>query len=175
MMKFKRAYVKRNKMKKHHNRIHNGVFVSTAALITFITLLSACAPTSIGTATSLETSVMNEKTEPTKQDTTLTQDNLALAKVYEVGIHEDSVRFLAVSTGCTSASNFALKVSYVSDENNSVTELAITLLKPDYCKAMPRIVSINMPIDFAITGDLKILNPDLEVPDFKTRKSSNGT
>jgi hypothetical protein len=97
-----------------------------------------------------------------------TNTTTTLAKVFDVSVNENTIRFLTMSNGCTSENNFSLTAAMVSTDGADATQVSINLRKADYCKAMPRLVAIELPITFERVGPISITNPALSAP--KTMK-----
>lgn len=114
---------------------------------------------------------LSDNDKNTAQDNMTANNNspstAIMAEIYRPEISDNNLTFLSISNGCTSAQNFALGVLYLPSDNPNTTMLTVNVVKPDYCKGMPRIVEISMPLTIQIIGSLSIGNPDLPVPQIK--------
>jgi hypothetical protein len=77
----------------------------------------------------------------TDTQTSNTRPNGSLETIYAAEIRQGKIWFLVKSTGCTSEKSFELEVRQDSDK-----QLSASLLrqKPDYCKAMPRYIAVEL-------------------------------
>lgn len=101
-----------------------------------------------------------------------TNTSTTLAKVYDVSVNKSTVRFLTMSNGCTSERNFSLSAVNISEDGVNATQVSIILIKPDYCKAMPRLIAIELPITFEQVGLISVSNPALSAPKINKPKST---
>lgn len=63
--------------------------------------------------------------------------------VFDVSLHLNVIKFDVLSTGCTRAKDFKLNVAPVKD---NTLEVSLVRLKPDYCRAMPKVVEVAMKL-----------------------------
>lgn len=64
-----------------------------------------------------------------------------LETLYNIEIREDSIWATVKSNGCTSEKNFKLELTAINEQRFSAS---IIRTKSDFCRAMPRIVSIEL-------------------------------
>ena len=64
-----------------------------------------------------------------------------LEKLYGVEIRQNAISVMVQSTGCTSAKSFKLDIS--SDANQAL-QASVIRIKPDLCRAMPRMVKVEI-------------------------------
>jgi len=84
-----------------------------------------------------------------KKENVAMQDN-ALEVIYGFDIKADGLWFLVKSNGCTNEKNFNLQLKNI---DNDTAEASLFRTKRDLCRGLPRLVSIQMPInDSSITG-----------------------
>lgn len=110
----------------------------------------------------------NETDMPTAQ-----AHNKTLAQIYDVSIKKETISFLTKSNGCTTAQNFLFDIK--KEASTGASLVTVYLTKPDYCKAMPRLVRIDMNLGFQAMGqdvpnNIGVTNPVLPTPNMKKRK-----
>jgi len=91
-----------------------------------------------------------------------------LADIYGYEVRKNTLWFRVKSTGCTRKQDFELVLEPVT---NGDIQASLYRLKPDYCRAMPRIIGIEMSHTALSQQDknLVLQNPIKDVSEFKTR------
>ena len=123
-----------------------------ASLMCILSLLSACE--------------MSAELETNMPSNNKVDSDLPLATIYSALSKPDKVTFTTTSNGCTTTDNFRLLIEPSNDE----ALVSILLLKPDYCKAMPRVVSIDLPMDTKQFSNLRFANVISENPNYKKNR-----
>lgn len=114
--------------------VSNGVLICILSLL----LLNACNLNQTN-----EDAQNNHQTTQAQQGEKVMQQ-APLAQIYGVQIKAQSVWFRVVSTGCTSSRNFAIDIEQTADKTFL---LSIFQTKADRCKALPRLVAVELPLD----------------------------
>ena len=81
-----------------------------------------------------------------------------LAKVYAYQFRQNALWFQTVSNGCTSAQNFEVKIV---ETNQRGLEATVIQLKPDYCRAKPRLIAVEiaLPSTDSNATEITLINP----------------
>lgn len=83
----------------------------------------------------------------------LTVGNTNLEILYNVEIRKNSILAAVKSTGCTSNKNFKLQLAL---DNKKVLNASIVRIKPDFCRAMPKVITIEL-FDEQLARNAKVI------------------
>lgn len=107
------------------------------------TLLLLGLPFSITACQSTDDAQSTKERQPVKTIKAPVSSKPKVETIHDVKISADSIQFTVISNGCTKSKNFVLDVNQVNKDTYDVTLLR---LKPDYCRAMPRLITITKPL-----------------------------
>ena len=153
-----------------------GIFASVGLLIAWAArqkkgiLLASLALTSLLSACSLTQDNTNSQLTEETSTTNTAITNAPQARIYSSTVGQNEVRFTTSSNGCTNAENFALMLETSAagkNDNTQNTVVTIVQIKPDYCKAMPRVVSVTLPFEHQYSGKVTIANTLHSNPKYK--------